>query len=80
MKRREELLKSLKESPQTLDFQTSDSFIASSIVINEEFRASGEEQQMIDRIHMAQFNMPKQEMGTLNKRISPGFDPNNSAF
>ena len=43
--------------------------MASSIVINDEFKAVDEQHQMLQKFELAKANLPKQEMTTLNKKI-----------
>lgn len=65
----DKLRESLRASLKTLDLQTSESFVASSIVINDEFKAADEQSQMAQRIEQAKANQPMQEMSTLNKKL-----------
>ena len=50
-----------------LHAKNNESYIASSIIINEEFKPSLDDKKIIQKIQKANINFPKQEMSALNK-------------
>ena len=52
-----------------LHTKNDDSYIASSIIINEEFKPNLDEKNIVKKIQKDKINFPKQEMSTLNKQV-----------
>lgn len=63
------LKESIKASIQSISCQSEDSFLTSSVVINDEFKATMEGRQLMDRIQMSNNMQPIQDMSNLNKQL-----------